>query len=302
MSPSRGSPRDFLLRSLLGPLAYFPHSWRAGLALILAVLLLTLVTQVGGLMLWLLLPLLERLHALLWQSVGRYAGVGIFAVGRALYTFLTVTVVPPLAALFGREALPCQATSERPYGAVSSFYCFTGRRYAAPGVADSLEQVSRDFAKQFPGSRIAYLDASFPFFDGFPLLPHLSHDDGLKVDLAFFYLDGDRRPRPEGGAWPLGYWAYSGPLSGEAQPCRADQSWLSLRWDMTWLQPLFQDLSLDRNRTRALIELLLKQPEARRIFLEPHLTARLGLKSQRIRFQGCRAARHDDHLHIGFRF
>lgn len=38
-----------------------------------------------------------------------------------------------------------------------------------------------------PQIRISYLDANFPFKDGFPLLPHLSHDDGRKVDIAFMY-------------------------------------------------------------------------------------------------------------------
>lgn len=34
-----------------------------------------------------------------------------------------------------------------------------------------------------------------------------------------------------------------------------------------------------------------------KILIEPHIPARLGVSSRAIRFQGCRAARHDDHIH-----
>ncbi|MBB3160132.1 hypothetical protein FHS25_000564 [Rhizobium laguerreae] len=36
----------------------------------------------------------------------------------------------------------------------------------------------------------------------------------------------------------------------------------------------------------------------RKIFIEPHLKNALGIADSHIRFQGCRAARHDDHIHI----
>nr|WP_261337459.1 hypothetical protein [Rhizobium leguminosarum] len=35
-----------------------------------------------------------------------------------------------------------------------------------------------------------------------------------------------------------------------------------------------------------------------KIFIEPHLKNALGIADSHIRFQGCRAARHDDHIHI----
>jgi hypothetical protein len=38
-----------------------------------------------------------------------------------------------------------------------------------------------------------------------------------------------------------------------------------------------------------------------RIFIEPYLAARLGVSSPLLGFQGCRAARHDDHIHIQIR-
>jgi len=36
----------------------------------------------------------------------------------------------------------------------------------------------------------------------------------------------------------------------------------------------------------------------KRALLEPYLEARLGVNSSRISFQGCYAARHDDHIHV----
>ena len=48
----------------------------------------------------------------------------------------------------------------------------------------------------------------------------------------------------------------------------------------------------DWSRTRTLLVSAL---------LEPHLKKRLRLEARRIQFQGCRAARHDDHMHIQMR-
>lgn len=151
---------------------------------------------------------------------------------------------------------------------------------------------------------MVYLDAGFPFLDGFPLLPHLSHDDGKAIDLAFFYQDAETgRAIPAGGAWPLGYWAYSGPRPGEPTPCPDFGGTFTLRWDFDWLQPMFADLRLDSERTKAMVAWLAQKGRAggvRKLLLEPHLKSRLGLSSDLVRFQGCRAARHDDHVHIDF--
>ena len=37
----------------------------------------------------------------------------------------------------------------------------------------------------------------------------------------------------------------------------------------------------------------------KKIFIEPHLKTRWGLKNyQKIRYHGCHAVRHDDHIHV----
>ncbi len=49
---------------------------------------------------------------------------------------------------------------------------------------------------------------------------------------------------------------------------------------------------------KQLIQSILANKHLQKLFIEPHLVKRLGLNDSRIRFQGCRAVRHDDHVHI----
>ena len=42
---------------------------------------------------------------------------------------------------------------------------------------------------KYPGTILNYLEANFPFIDKFPLLPHLSHNDGKKLDVSFHYVN-----------------------------------------------------------------------------------------------------------------
>ncbi|MGL4321023.1 MAG: hypothetical protein ACRCS3_09185, partial [Paracoccaceae bacterium] len=63
-------------------------------------------------------------------------------------------------------------------------------------------------------------------------------------------------------------------------------------------QGLWPDRPLDGPRTAALIRLLAADPRVAKVFVEPPLAAALGLSDPKIRFQGCRAARHDDHIHF----
>lgn len=68
---------------------------------------------------------------------------------------------------------------------------------------------------------------------------------------------------------------------------------------MGWFQPLVRkDLTLGADRTATLIRVLLTDTRGGKVFVEPSLAAALGLADDRLRFQGCRAARHDDHIHV----
>ena len=48
----------------------------------------------------------------------------------------------------------------------------------------------------------------------------------------------------------------------------------------------------------ALVQILAADPRISKLFLEPPMAESLSLKGQKLRFQGCRAARHDDHIHL----
>ncbi len=138
------------------------------------------------------------------------------------------------------------------------------------------------------------LDGGFPFLDGVPLLPHLSHDDGEKLDLAFYYqgLKGDYRQGQTRS--PLGYFAFEALEAEETCP----PVWLTLRWRLDWLQGVMNELEIEPRRTKALVRAMLEDPRVGKVFIEPQLAARLRLSDPKLRFQGCRAARHDDHIHL----
>jgi hypothetical protein len=64
------------------------------------------------------------------------------------------------------------------------------------------------------------------------------------------------------------------------------------------------DLVLDEARTRFALRWLAREGPGQglgKVFVEPHLRERLGVSGDVIRFQGCAAARHDDHIHIQLR-
>ncbi len=238
----------------------------------LVVLLLTLLTQLGGLA-WLI--------ALIWRR--RWLGFPL-AYG-ALW--LAAFWVAPMT---GREPLPCVG---EPFRMQSVFYCATSRHYATAELKAVALDAATAMAAQYPGTTTLGLDAGFPFFEGFPMLPHLSHGDGQKLDLAFYYAKPSGVYQPGLTRSPIGYWAF------EAAPDRmCPKTSLSLRWNMRWLQHLWRDAPLEPDRTRALIDLLSRDVRVAKIFVEPHLAARLSLDHPKLRFQGCRAARHDDHLHF----
>ena len=269
-----------------------------GLGLLLAFALLTALTQIGGVVL-----VAAWLGARLLRPRGRRAAASM-ALFVVLYAGASLWIVPPLAAVGGRQPLPCSLADDAPVRPHSFLYCALNRHYATPRVADMLAAAGNDLSRQFPGIQIAYLDANFPFFDGFPLPPHLSHDDGRKIDLAFFYRDALGRPSAVITPSPIGYWGFEQPRAGDPTPCRREGGLLTLRWDMSWLQPLLPSGALHVEANHALMRWLTSQGQrhgVERLLLEPHLQRRLQVGGPLVRFQGCYAARHDDHVHIQVR-
>ncbi len=241
------------------------------LAQFLIIGLLTVVTQIGGLA-WALALLARRR----WLA---------FALIYAALSAATLWIAP----LTGRVPLPC--LGEAALKVQTPLYCMLNRQYVVPELKAALEDHAAAMQQAHPGTQVRVLDANFPFLDGFPLLPHLSHHDGRKADLAFYYRkDGTYQPGLVRS--PLGYFAF------EEGPTECMPSWSSMRWDMRWVQALWPDHPLDAPRMRTTLQLLSEDARIGKVFIEPHLVQSLGVSSPKIRFQGCRAARHDDHIHL----
>ncbi len=242
--------------------------------------ILTALTQIGGVA-WLLAV-----------AVARNQRIRIFlAAFLAIYVALWVGT-RFAAPSFNRIAVPCIDNGPSRARALSPIYCALNRTYVTPELLAQVDDLAAHMHETFPGTRTRVLDGGFPF-PGVPLLPHLSHNDGTAIDLAFWY---------EGGNWrsPIGYWAFEEPGPQDPDLC-GDSEGLSLRWNMGTLQPFMRDLPLDEPRTaEALNWLAANLPEGSKVFIEPHLADRLGVTGDKIRFQGCRAARHDDHIHVQF--
>mgnify|MGYP002621238270 CR=1 FL=1 len=217
----------------------------------------------------------------LLTQIGGFSYLAGFAFRRRILAFfliyaaLTVSAIY-VAPMFGRVALPCfGATDIKP---ATRMTCVLNRQYVVPAMAD----VARDLGQSVPGT--LYLDANFPFIVGFPLLPHLSHDDGRKLDLALPFQGGQPSP--------IGYWFFAN------GPTNCPDNHITLRWDMGWIQPMTRQADLDEGQMIKLMRHLHQDPRIGKILLEPHLKDRFAAYSDKVRFQGCRAARHDDHIHI----
>lgn len=237
----------------------------------IVVLLLTILTQIGGGAWIISLFFRQRIFAFI-----------------LVYAALTVAAIW-IAPSFGRVALNC--FDRGPLQVQSWMYCALNRNYVAPELRDVLTDTAEELDRRYPGTETLVLDANFPFLNGFPLLPHLSHDDGDKVDLALYYRD-ETGYLPGATRSPIGYFAFE-PGATDCEP-----RWPTLRWDFDLLQPLWRDYELDEERTTAVLRILSSDERVGKTLVEPHLVQSLGVAHPRIRFQGCRAARHDDHIHL----
>lgn len=256
------------------------------------VVFLTILTQIGG-VLWLVALLLRRFLP------SRRPAVFLLAF-LALYAAATLAT-QQLAPLTGRVSLPCFPGQNASLVVRSSFFCVLNRNYVTRELAEAANAYADHMAQAFPGTKTLALDANFPFFTGFPLMPHLSHDDGRKLDIALYYQDAEGNFRNGETRSPIGYFAFQQPAVNAPQPCEDRTRWLTLRWDMAWLQGAFPDWRIEPRRMHEALRWLSNEGRNHgigKIFIEPHIPAGLRISNDMIRFQGCRAARHDDHIHI----
>ncbi|MEM8687934.1 MAG: hypothetical protein AAGF81_11430 [Pseudomonadota bacterium] len=254
---------------------------------------LTLLTQLGGIAY--AVAVLSVAHVAN-RGVAAASGLGLFLAAYALLHLAAERTAP----LHGRVPLPCTTSADADLQIANRLYCLLNRHYVRPELLAVTKALSAHMAEKHGAATVA-LDANFPFIDGFPLLPHLSHNDGRKLDLAFYYGDASGQYQRGLIPSPIGYWGFEAPKSGSDEPCKGRNDLLTLRWDMAWFQTRLRPARLDRERTAAALRWLStegKRQGVGKILLEPHLKQSLGLDSDIIRFQGCRAARHDDHIHF----
>ncbi|WP_299519398.1 hypothetical protein [Winogradskyella sp.] len=247
---------------------------------IFIIVVLTVLTQIGGLI-WVIALVISY-----WLKCKKRYTFPI------TYLAFNLILIPLIAPCFGRVQLPVFDSAIKPQ---SYFYALAFRNYVTPELKYNLKDASTDL--MYLDIQINYLDANFPFFDGFPLLPHLSHNDGKKVDIAFQYKTADGKPTNKKPSL-LGYGNYVNLENPTNNYCKSKGFW---QYDITKYLNLNinSDLAFDKENTKTLIQGLLYRTQNEKLFIEPHLKEELGLKSySEIRFHGCQAVRHDDHIHL----
>jgi hypothetical protein len=256
--------------------------------------LLTLFTQVGGIIyiLW----LLTKPYLLKKAKYGRLYRSAYFFV---LYIIIVIWIVPPLARHYGRVPLPWTTTEHvQPLNVLT---CVLNRHYVKPVLREALFDVAKRLHAKYPDAKTNYLEANFPFIDGFPLWPHLSHNDGKKLDLSFCYRNSaTNQLTNECPSW-IGYGICEEPQSGEynmADVCAKKGYWQYSALQRWLPQGNKSNYTLDVERTKDLIASFATQPDIGKILIEPHLKTRWNLTNEKIRFHGCQAVRHDDHIHV----
>lgn len=261
------------------------------------VIALTILTQVGGgiylLCLFISRPIKKLYHSRLMKSLYR---IGVFVL---FYLIATFWFVPPVAKLFGRVPLP--VSPDESLKPLNNLTRLMNRHYVRPELKHAALNIARKVNAKYPGTVVNYLDAGFPFFNGFPLLPHLSHNDGRKLDMSFLYSDTNDHLPSNDAPSIFGYGIAEEPLAGEPNTTAlCNQEGYKYYDLLTRLTPNWNAdrLIFDASRTAELVRACTQESSISVVFIEPHLKQRLKLSSTKIRFHGCQAVRHDDHLHI----
>ncbi len=249
--------------------------------------LFTVVTQIGGIIYLISLYIARRVK--IYKPA-----VGILSF-LPLYIITTAWIVPNLAPVFGREKIEDSSIIQ----AHSPFYVWTNRNYVTPELQRVLKDVATSFEANNAGIQLIYLDANFPFIDGFPLLPHRYHTDGKKIDVTFVYEEDQQLTNKKPTFSGYGY--FEEPLPHEIDQIEDCFQRGYAQYDFTkhiQLGVTHPDLIFSEAGNKEFIEYVLEKEEVNTIFIEPHLKHRLELQNAKIIYHGCGTVRHDDHIHI----
>jgi len=266
-------------------------------ATVLIFAILTLLTQVGG--------IIFLLALLTWPIINRKIATRLARFGTKALSFLLLysigifIVVPVIAKQNGRVQLPMFETNGLKPRTI--WTCLLNRNYAKPLLRNTAFSVANKMRDEYPGTVVKYLDSAFPFFDKLPIIPHLSHGDGRKLDVAFHYIDrSSGLPSNEHPSF-TGYGVYEAPRASEidqSEICEKKGFWQPRFLKESAIPNRKGDFIFDSTRTKSLVNYFAADPAIEKIFIEPHLEIRMGLTNPKVRFQGCHAARHDDHVHV----
>ncbi len=247
---------------------------------------LTITTQIGG-----IAYLISRMISLRIESKSKAKSVLVFI---AIYGMMTFLIIPFVAPVFGREKVR-HSEKIKPANYLT---VILNRNYVRPALNELLRHVENNL--KGTAISINYLDANFPFINEFPLLPHLSHHDGKKIDLSLIYetLSGEITDLQKSNS---GYGVFEEPKKNESNQIRKCLDNGFFQYDYPKYLTLGtknKTLRFSETGTKKLIVAILKEKELGKIFIEPHLKERLNLVNNKVRYHGCRAVRHDDHIHI----
>ena len=247
---------------------------------------LTILTQIGGIAYLISLHLNKKWKTRLKLKQGlTFLGV---------YFVCTLLIVPLLAPIFGREKVK-HTKGIKPTNYMT---VLLNRNYVRPSLNTLLQNTEKELKDT--GIEIHYLDANFPFINKFPLLPHLSHNDGEKIDISLIYetTNGEISTAQKSVS---GYGVFESPKPHEYNQIAKCINQGYFQYDYPkylTLGSINKELIFSNTGTKILVMSLLKNNLLGKLFIEPHLKQRLNLKNSRVRYQGCGAVRHDDHIHL----
>lgn len=249
---------------------------------------MTLTTQIGGVIyLVTLFGVRKSVEYLFLLRLGFFL---------ALYLLSTFLIVPSISPIFGREKIKETDVLK----AHSFIYVLLNRNYVHPELNEAIAEIATEFEEANSEIKLTFLDANFPFLNGFPLPPHLSHNDGKKIDVSLIYENTNgklinRKPTISG------YGFFEKPDVNELDQitkCKETGNWHYDFPKYLTLGTINNDIVFSEKGTRNLINIIASHNEIEKLFLEPHLKNRLGLTNSKIRYHGCQAVRHDDHIHF----
>ena len=163
---------------------------------------LTALTQIGGVVFLISLAIAKGIKTSFRGKI-----ITIFI---PIYLIFTFVIVPFSAPRFGRM----KVVYAKPANHAT---VLLNRNYVNPEINTVLRRLGGTLRKEDPHLHLYFLDANFPFFDGFPLLPHLSHNDGKKLDLSLVYETRDGKISNKQKSFS-GYGVFEGPPKWWTRP------------------------------------------------------------------------------------